>query len=309
MFLALGVGAWTAGIFHFMIHAFFKALLFLGAGSIIIVLDHQHDMFKMGGLRRQLPVTFWTFLAGSGALSAVPLITSGFYSKDLILWQSFASAQGSIWLWAAGLAGAFLTSMYTFRMVFITFFGPPNAQVDHRPGVRINLPLIVLAVLSLAAGFINLPYILGNLPLFSDFLHSALPAASILPAKAGYQGTFAVISGLVSVLGIFVIYLFIKRYHRLTENLVNSSVGGRLHRFWFAGWRFDWLYDRLLVRPYVWLAHINKDDVVDLFFDGTAWVNRLGYRALSFSQTGHVRWYAAAMAIGAAVYIGMVVLL
>jgi NADH-quinone oxidoreductase subunit L len=309
MFLALGVGAWTAGIFHFMIHAFFKALLFLGAGSIIIVLDHEHDMFKMGGLRRQLPVTFWTFLAGSGALSAVPLITSGFYSKDLILWQSFASAQGSIWLWAAGLAGAFLTSMYTFRMVFITFFGPPNAQVDHRPGVRINLPLIVLAVLSLAAGFINLPYILGNLPLFSDFLHSALPAASILPAKAGYQGTFAVISGLVSVLGIFVIYLFIKRYHRLTGNLVNSSVGGRLHRFWFAGWRFDWLYDRLLVRPYVWLAYINKDDVVDLFFDGTAWFNRLGYRALSFSQTGHVRWYAAAMAIGAAVYIGMVVLL
>jgi NADH-quinone oxidoreductase subunit L len=309
MFLALGVGAWTAGIFHFMIHAFFKALLFLGAGSIIIVLDHEHDMFKMGGLRRQLPVTFWTFLAGSGALSAVPLITSGFYSKDLILWQSFASAQGSIWLWAAGLAGAFLTSMYTFRMVFITFFGPPNAQVDHRPGVRINLPLIVLAVLSLAAGFINLPYILGNLPRFLGFLQSALPAASILPAKAGYEGYFAVISGLVSVLGIFVIYLFIKRYHRLTENLVNSSVGGTLHRFWFAGWNFDWLYDHLLVWPYVWLAHINKDDVVDLFFDGTAWFNRMSYRILSFSQTGHVRWYAAAMAIGAAVYIGMVVLL
>ncbi|MGW8186364.1 MAG: hypothetical protein ACWGNK_03830, partial [Desulfobacterales bacterium] len=236
-------------------------------------------------------------------------ITSGFYSKDLIIWQSYASARGSVWLWVAGLAGALLTSMYTFRMVFITFFGPANAQADHRPGIRINLPLVVLAVLSLAAGFINLPGILGNLPLFSDFLHSVLPAASILPAKAGYEGSFAVISGIVSLLGIFIIYLFIMRYRRLTDNLVNSSVGGMLHRFWFAGWGFDWLYDRLVVRPYVGLARINKDDAVDLFFDGTAWFNRMGYRALSLSQTGYIRWYAAAMAIGAAVYIGIMVFL
>jgi NADH-quinone oxidoreductase subunit L len=309
MFLALGVGAWAAGIFHFMIHAFFKALLFLGAGSIIIVLDHEHNMFKMGGLRRQLPVTFWTFLAASGALSAVPLITSGFYSKDLIIWQSYASTRGNFWLWIAGLVGAFLTSMYTFRMVFLTFFGPAHAQVDHRPGIRINLPMVVLAVLSLIAGFIDLPKILGNLPLFSDFLHSALPAASILPVRAGYEGLFTIISGAVSLSGIFVIYLFIQRYRRLTENLVASAVGGRLHHFWFAAWGFDWLYDRLLVRPYVWLARIDRDDVVDLFFDGTAWVNRMGYRALSFSQTGHIRWYAAGMAIGAAVFIGMVVFL
>jgi NADH-quinone oxidoreductase subunit L len=169
--------------------------------------------------------------------------------------------------------------------------------------------LIVLAVLSLAAGFINLPDILGNLPFFSDFLQSALPAASILQAKAGYEGLFAVISGVVSLLGIFIIYLFIRRYRRVTEDLVNSSVGGALHRLWFAGWRFDWLYDRLLERPYIWLAHINKDDVIDLFFDGTAWFNRMVYRALSFSQNGRVRWYAAAMAIGTAVYIGMVVFL
>jgi NADH-quinone oxidoreductase subunit L len=309
MFLALGVGAWTAGIFHFMIHAFFKALLFLGAGSIIIVLGHEHNMFKMGGLRRQLPVTFWTFLVGAGALSAVPLITSGFYSKDLIIWQSYASAQGGFWLWIAGLVGAFLTSLYTFRMVFLTFFGPAHAQADHRPGVRINLPMVALAVLSLIAGFIDLPKILGNWPLFSDFLNSALPATSILPAKAGYEGFFAVISGAVSLFGILVIYLFIQRYRRLTENLVESAVGGVLHRFWFSGWRFDWLYDHLVVQPYVWLARIDRDDIVDLFFDGTAWFNRMAYRALSFSQTGHIRWYAAGMAIGVAVYIGMVVFL
>jgi NADH-quinone oxidoreductase subunit L len=309
MFLALGVGAWSAGIFHFMIHAFFKALLFLGAGSIIIVLDHEHNMFKMGGLRKQLPVTFWTFLAGAGALSAVPLITAGYYSKDLIIWQSYAAARGSAWLWAAGLAGAFLTSLYTFRMVFLTFFGPPHAQADHRPGVRINLPLIVLAVLSLAAGFINAPEITGNRPILSDFLHSVLPATSILPARAGHETIFAVLSGAVSLLGIFIIYLFTMRQRGLTEKLVDSAAGGMLHRFWFSGWRFDWLYDRLLVQPYVWLARIDKDDVVDLFCDAAAWFSRMGYRALSFSQTGHIRWYAAGMAAGAAVFIGMAVFL
>jgi NADH-quinone oxidoreductase subunit L len=309
MFLALGVGAWSAGIFHFMIHAFFKALLFLGAGSIIIVLDHEHNMFKMGGLRRQLPVTFWTFLAGAGALSAVPLITAGYYSKDLIIWQSYAAARGSVWLWGAGLAGAFLTSLYTFRMVFLTFFGPPHARVDHRPGLRINLPLVVLAVLSLAAGFINLPGRPDSLPLFEEFLHSALPPAALLPAKAGVEGSLSVIAGIVSLLGILIIYLFTGRWRRLTENMVNSSLGGVLHRFWFAGWGFDWLYDRLLVRPYVRLARLDKDDVVDLFFDAIAGFSRLAYRGLSFTQTGHVRWYAAGMAAGAAVFIAMAVYL
>jgi NADH-quinone oxidoreductase subunit L len=309
MFLALGVGAWTAGIFHFMIHAFFKALLFLGAGSIIIVLDHEHNMFKMGGLRRQLPITFWTFLAGAGALSAVPLITSGFYSKDLIIWQSYASVRGSVWLWGAGVAGALLTSMYTFRLVFLTFFGPPHAQVDHRPGLRINLPLIVLAVLALTAGFINLPGSPDSLPPFTDFLRSALPPTSILPAKAGYEGSLAVLSGFVSLLGILIIYLFIRKWRRLTENLAESSAGSVLHRFWFSGWGFDWIYDRLLVHPYVRLARLGKDDVVDLFFDAMAWFGRLSYRGLSLTQTGHVRWYAAGMAAGAAVFIAMAVFL
>jgi len=309
MFLALGVGAWAAGVFHLMIHAFFKSLLFLGAGSIIIVLGHEHNMFKMGGMRRQLPITFWTFLAGSGALSAVPLITAGFYSKDQIIWQSYASAQGGFWLWLAALVGAFLTSMYTFRMVYLTFYGPAQSQADHRPGFLINLPLIVLAVLSLVAGFINLPKILGDWPLFSDFMHSTLPAAADVPGKAGAEAIFTAISGAVSLFGIFVIWLFIRRYRRLTENLAASTIGGWLHHLWFAAWGFDWLYDRVLVRPYVWLARIARNDIVDLFYDALAWFNLRIHRALSFSQSGYVRWYVAGMAIGAAVYIGMAVFL
>ncbi|NIT56697.1 MAG: NADH-quinone oxidoreductase subunit L, partial [Aliifodinibius sp.] len=160
MFLALGVGAWTAGIFHFMTHAFFKALLFLGAGAIIVSLHHERNMFKMGGLRKQLPVTYWTFLAGAASLAALPLITAGFYSKDSILWYSFASEQGSPWFYVIALLGAFITSIYTFRMVFITFFGEAKSEVDHRPGNRIKIPLVVLGVLSIIGGFIETPHTL-----------------------------------------------------------------------------------------------------------------------------------------------------
>jgi NADH-quinone oxidoreductase subunit L len=309
MFLALGVGAWAAGIFHFMIHAFFKALLFLGAGSVILAMHHEHDMFKMGGLRKQLPVTFWTFLIGSGALSAVPLITAGFYSKDLIIWEAYSSTNGSVWLWAAAIVGALLTSMYTFRMVFVTFLGQAKAQAARRPGLPMQIPMIVLAILSVVAGFLELPSTLGNLPLFSDFVHSALPASTMVPAKAGLEGIFEIISGLVSLFGIYVIYLFIMRRRSLTESLVSSPTGAALHHFWFVGWGFDWLYDTLVVRPYSWLAQVNRDDVFDLLYTGIAWLAQVFHRALSLTQTGQVRRYAMGIAIGAIITIALAVFL
>ena len=309
MFLALGVGAWSAAIFHFMVHAFFKALLFLGAGSIILALDHEHDMFKMGGLRRQLPTTFWTFLIGSGALAAVPLITAGFYSKDLIIWQSYASARGSVWLWAAALAGALLTSLYTFRMVILTFFGPAGMQTGRKPGWRMILPMIVLAVLSLAAGFIELPKSLGNLPILSDFLTTALPAAVVTTAREGRETLFELISGCVSLGGILAIYLLLRKAPRFTEKLARTPLGATLHRWWFIGWGFDTLYDWTVVSPYVWLARICRSDAVDLFYHWIAWVNQVGYRAVSTTQTGRIRSYAVGLAIGAVFVIGLVVLL
>jgi len=309
MFLALGVGAWSAAVFHLLIHAFFKALLFLGAGVIILTLDDEHDMFKMGGLRRRLPTTFWTFLIGAGALSAVPLVTSGFYSKDLIIWQAYASARGGVWLWAAALTGAFLTSLYTFRMVFLTFFGRPAAQPTYRPGWRLHAPLIVLAMLSLLAGFTNLPKILGDLPLFSNFLHSALPPASIVAGRAGYESIFALISAIVSLAGIYLVYLFILRQPRAGQKLTGTALGSRLQRLWFAGWGFDRLYDAVCVRPYVRLAAMSRNDVIDYFSDAAARLSRTCYRALTYTQTGRVRWYAAGIAIGAAVCIAMVVLI
>lgn len=114
MFLALGVGAWSAGVFHFMIHAFFKALLFLAAGAIILAQHHEQNMFKMGGLAKALPVTFWTFLIGSASLAALPLITAGFYSKDAIIWYAWSGPNGSIYLWMAAVFGAMVTAFTLF---------------------------------------------------------------------------------------------------------------------------------------------------------------------------------------------------
>ena len=167
MFLAMGIGAWSAAVFHFMIHAFFKALLFLSAGAVIHLLHDEHDMFKMGGLRKKMPVIFITFLIGGASLSALPLITAGFYSKDQILWFGWSSVTSSHWLWLAGITGALLTSLYTFRMIFITFFGEVKTEPVHKPGLLMTIPLIILAVLSLVGGFIEMPENMGPVHLFS----------------------------------------------------------------------------------------------------------------------------------------------
>jgi NADH-quinone oxidoreductase subunit L len=308
MFLALGVGAWAAALFHLMVHAFFKALLFLGAGAIILALEHEHDMFKMGGLRRQLPLTFWTFLIGAGSLSAVPLVTAGFYSKDTILFEAWSSPSGSVWLWLAGLLGALLTSMYTFRMVFITFFGEAGQKVSRRPGPAMQVPLLILAALSVVGGLVNLPRTLGNVPLLFGFLHTALPASEAgtgVAVEAVLQAGAAV----VSLVGIYVAYLAFYRYPALLRNLAATPMGGGLHRFWFTDWGLDWLYAAVLVRPYAWLARVDRRDVIDLPFLAVAWLSRgVGY-LLGQTQTGYLRWYAAAVALGALVAIGIVAIL
>jgi len=133
MFLALGVGAWSAAIFHLVTHAFFKALLFLSAGVVIQALDNEHDILKMGGLKKGLPAAFWAFFIGAASLSALPLVTSGFYSKEMILNGVWASAAGGPWLWATGVAGAIITSLYTFRVVFLVFFGRETSRLMQRP--------------------------------------------------------------------------------------------------------------------------------------------------------------------------------
>ena len=142
MFLALGVGAWQAAMFHFVTHAFFKALLFLCAGVIINAMDEEHSIFRMGGLRKELPVAFWTFLIAGCSLAGLPFITAGFFSKDLIIWQTWSAEQGHPGFWIAGMIGALLTSLYTFRLIFRVFFGPLGKPVTKRPGYAMTVPLV-----------------------------------------------------------------------------------------------------------------------------------------------------------------------
>ncbi len=298
MFLALGVGAWSAALFHFMTHAFFKALLFLGAGVVIVALHEEHDMFKMGGLRKQLPVAFWTFLIGAASLSALPLITAGFYSKDLILWDAWASTAGSAWLWIAGLIGALLTSLYAFRMVFLTFYGETKAHVERQPGSALKIPLVVLAVLSIVGGFVE--------GAFLNFLHAVLPPVNLDLAPSN-EIVSQVLSSAISLIGIGLAYVLILRRPAITARWVKTGWGAALHHWWLTGWGFDGLYDRMFVRPYCWLARVDRDDVIDRVYRGIAWLNRALHHMLSRTQNGQVRRYAVGIAIGAVIILALVV--
>jgi NADH-quinone oxidoreductase subunit L len=308
MFLALGVGAWSAAMFHFMTHAFFKALLFLGAGVVILAQHEEHDMFKMGGLHSKLSSTYWTFLIGSASLSALPLVTAGFYSKDLILWRAWSSPSGGAVLWAAGLLGAFVTSIYTFRMVFVTFFGESKREVGYRPGARVTLPLIILALFSIAGGFVELPDTLGNLPLFSGFLLPVFPETASSQFNVKTELIFQVIASIVSLSGILVAYVFYIRRPHYVEKLASIRSVDSFKKFCLAGWDFDALYDRMIIRPFLWLAEINKRDIIDYGYTGVADLNRAGYRLLSKTQTGNIRWYAMGIALGAVVFFAIVIL-
>jgi NADH-quinone oxidoreductase subunit L len=309
MFLALGVGAWSAAMFHFMTHAFFKALLFLGAGVVILAQHHEHDMFKMGGLKDKLPSTYWTFLIGAASLAALPLVTAGFYSKDLILWRAWTSPSGGAALWLAGLLGAFITSIYTFRMVFVTFFGKANREVSHQPGFKMILPLVILAILSLAGGFVELPETLGNLPLFSDFMRPVFGVQTAEHAGRGAELMFQMIASIVSLAGVFIAYLLYLRTPRYAESMSRAPLFDSIRKFWFKGWDFDSLYDRLFVRPFLWIAWINKADVIDSGYTGIAYLNRAVHGVLSKTQTGSIRWYAMGLAVGAVVFLGIIVML
>jgi len=305
MFLALGVGAWSAAVFHFMIHAFFKALLFLGAGAVIASLHHEHDMFKMGGLRKQLPVTFLTFLIASASLAALPIITAGFYSKDQILWFSWSSELGSPWLWFTGLLGAFITAVYTFRMVFLTFFGEARQQVTHTPGWKIKVPLVILGFLSLCGGFIELPHTLGNLHLFSGFTERTLPGVQVSEAAASSEWILQLVAALAAVGGVGVAYWAFFRKPDNALQVQESTWAGFLLR----GWNFDRLYATVFVNPVVWLSGINKNDFINRIYDGIGRLASMVHKMLSRTQNGKIRWYAMGIVIGAVLTLTIVILL
>ncbi len=289
MFLGLGVGAWTASVFHLMTHAFFKALLFLAAGAIIHCLHHEHDIRNMGGLRSRLPIVFLSFLIGAAALAALPL-TSGFFSKDLIVLAAFDAPGFGSWLWLGAVLGAFLTALYSFRLVFVVFFGRANTLPDRQPGSAMATPLAVLCVFAFAGGWI------------------VIPVQAVFPAAAdGHPALWveAVSIGL-PLLGVALAYaLFLGRQLK-ADGLVSSPPGQAAYGFWHHGWRVDTLYEWLWVKPFLGLAGLLRNEPVDRVYGAVVSVCQALNTAFSATQTGRLRQYATVMAAGVVVLLGIV---
>lgn len=292
MFLALGVQAWDAAIFHLMTHAFFKALLFLASGSVIIACHHEQNIFKMGGLYKKIPLVYAAFLVGGSALAALPVITAGFYSKDDILWGAWTS--GHFGLVMVGLIGAFLTSIYTFRMICLVFHGKAKTEAHAVKGISHDLPLTILIVLSTAIGaFIVLPF------------------GDVLPAShAGHDGkiTLEVISGVVAVIGILLALALNLGDRKLITTMSQSEVGRKLSCLWLNGWGFDWLYDKVFVQPFLRIADWLKTDWMDKAVNYLPAAAKLGNRGLVVSENGYLRWYIASICIGAVVILAALLL-
>jgi NADH-quinone oxidoreductase subunit L len=300
MFLALGVGAFSAAIFHLFTHAFFKACLFLGAGSVIHALDGEQDMRNMGGLRPYLPTTYWTYLVATLAISGAPL-TAGFFSKDLILWQAYASPHGSTELWLVAWITAGMTAFYMFRQLFMVFHGEfrGSEQVKthaHESPSIMTLPLMVLAVGSIFAGWLGTPdYFWGNRwdqwlqPIFGG-VHEAAHGA--LDEEIRLMLMTLALGGLGFVLA----YIAYGRKSRLPDQIA-STAGGALYRVLFNSYYIDGLYDLLIVRPFTYFARWCAQFFDPAVIDGL--VNAVAKGARGFSliwrevQTGNVQHYLA----------------
>jgi NADH-quinone oxidoreductase subunit L len=278
MFLACGVGAFAAGIFHLMTHAFFKALLFLGAGSVIHAMSGEQDMRKMGGLRKKIPVTFMTLTAATLAISGIPGF-AGFFSKDEILWQSFSSGHGATILWVIGWATAGLTAFYMFRLLFMTFAGPSRVSHEaehhlHESPWSMLGPLVVLAVLSVIGGYVNWP---GEN--FSKFLEPVFENSFAAHAQEYAHSTelgLMALSVAIALAGIGIAYLLLVR-RPLTEERAQATPGA-LGTILLNKYYVDELYDALVVNRVknIGDAASSFDQVVvDGGVNGVGWTTRL----------------------------------
>jgi len=308
MFLACGVGAFVAGMFHVMTHAFFKALLFLGSGSVIHAMGGEQDMRRMGGLRRALPVTYGTFLAATLALAGIP-IWAGFFSKDEILGAVFAKNPA---LWAVGFAAAGLTSFYMFRLVYLTFFGDfrgTDAQKHHlhESPRSMTFPLVVLAILSTVGGLVGLPAFLGeHVNLFHRFLDPVVPplASGAGIAELGRGMEIGLIAASVAIAlagwGVARVCYAGDRAGTIPERFVRTFPG--LHRVVANKFYVDELYEAVIYRPFRFLARFFWKAVDTLVIDGIvnagSFLVELAGDLLRFFTTGNVRNYALTFLLG-----------
>jgi len=285
MFLAMGVGAYAAGIFHLMTHAFFKACLFLGSGSVIHGMHGEQDMRRMGGLRRWMPYTYWTFLISTVAIAGIPP-TSGFFSKDEILWKAFSSAHGGVVLWAMGFTGAGLTAFYMFRQVFMTFHG--ECRADHHTQEHIHespavmtYPLVALAVLALVGGFVGVPAALGGANEFEQWLAPVFGHGHAA-AHAGHHVEWSEYLLMGLSVAIAVTGILVARAMYLTKSLSPDSFAelahGKPYRVVYNKYYVDELYEAVFVNGTLWLTRVAAwfdQHVIDGIVNGAAQVTTM----------------------------------
>ncbi|MBH0178596.1 MAG: NADH-quinone oxidoreductase subunit L [Nitrospira sp.] len=305
MVMACGLGAYASGMYHLLTHGAFKALLFLGCGSVIVALHHEQDIRRMGGLKDKLPVTYWTFVIGSLALAGFPL-TAGFFSKDAVLVSAWLSGSLGQVLAVLGLLTALMTAFYSFRLVFVTFWGPSHvdphhADHIHEPSRTITVPLLILAVLSILTGYLGIP----------SFLEPVFSTGSEHTGEHGAAGLGIMIAatamGLAGIAGAYYVYV------------LNPDLPDRLAQQWeslYRGslnkWYVDEAYDRAFVKPTMTAAselwkRVDVDVIdgaVNGVARGVAWSGWL----LRLVQSGQTQHYALAMAGGIVVLVTMLIL-
>jgi NADH-quinone oxidoreductase subunit L len=313
MFLACGVGAFGAGIFHLMTHAFFKGLLFLAAGSVIHAMGGEQDMRKMGGLRKKIPVTFWTMFMATLAITGAPGF-SGFFSKDEILNEA---QRVSPVLWGLGVLTAGLTSFYMFRLLFLTFYG--SQQYDehkvhvHESPKNMTVPLIILAVLSVCGGWMAAPQLMGGVNHFEQFLAPVLATAgaSAAPAAESSGSGGEILQALLGapviagLLGFLLAWWFYIQSPETPKKLAESLSAP--YKLLSGKYFIDELYAAVFVRPLVWISdkvlwHTVDERVIDGAVNGVAFVSRESGDRLRHANTGNIRSYATWIVLGVLVF-------
>jgi NADH-quinone oxidoreductase subunit L len=302
MFLALGVGAYGTAMFHLMTHAFFKALLFLGAGSVIHAMGGEQDIRKMGGLRKKLPTTFITFFIATLAISGIPPF-AGFFSKDEILAEAFAHSPA---LWVLGFAASLLTAYYMFRLLFLTFYGSFRGTHEqehhlHESPFSMTIPLMVLALLSTIAGFIGMPEVFGGSHKLREYLSPVLgdlPKGEEHALSAGTE-----IGLMVITVALIVVIIFITRRQFIkstAEGMEDENQKGFFkvlaHKYYV-----DELYDAVIVRPADALSGLFYTvidiNIIDGIVNGAGKLSAISSRLVRRLQSGSIGFYLFAMVV------------
>lgn len=305
MFLGLGVGAYTGAFFHVITHAFFKALLFLCAGSVIHAVSNEQDMRLMGGLRKKLPATFLTMLIGAIAISGIPPF-SGFFSKDEILAHAF---EHNRLYWVLGVLGAIFTAFYMFRLVFLTFYGEYRGSFEkeahiHESPATMTVPLVILAILSFAGGFIGVPEVLGGGHWLSHFLAPVFAGAPVpkegATMSASTEYTLMAVSVIGALIAIVIAYLrYVKGAHVPVSDHTERPV---LARISYNKYYVDEIYNALVTKPLDALSaffyRIVDKGAIDGFVNGIGRATTLASRGLRLFQTGNIGFYVFMMVVG-----------